>query len=675
VGLSLLLLVAVWPTRWRAAAAWTALALAGQACSLQLVWVGPNVRLQMFYGWSELLHSRRGFFLFTLLAQAVIVLWGARKLWRRGKLGWLPFLTVPQAAVFLFLAAFASTSIELGVARALAGGGGFGHLALVHLTKIVLGLTLFAVGGLNLALAAVAIPAHSWERAKLRWRQRKHGRVAWLCALWVVVVSSLLWRFALERMPHVPDEVGYLFQAKYLSAGHLYLPPPVDVQAFHVPFQMIVDHRWFSAQAAGASFLLALGFWAGIPWLVNPLLGAAAVLLGHRIVRKLFDDDLADATALLMAGSPWLLYLSASYMPHPFGLVCGLLGMLGVAHARENGSLFWAAVAGLGIGALEHARMYEAVLMALVAGVWWLAAGWKKLRISALAMTCLTGLLMTASFLAYNRALTGDPLYIPINKWTDDTYYVGANRIGFGRDVGNLGWSGLDALPGHGPVDAVMNANQNLYLINFDLFGWACGSLVFVFLLAAWGRFRGKWLMWGWALTIIAGLSLYWFSGGPDFGARYWYQLFLPVVVLTLLGAQALAARLRDPGLPAAVERVWAFIALATLLGVVNLLPWRALDKYHNYRGIRADLFALQRNYHFGHSLVLVRGPLWPDYASTVPFNPPTLLPDAPGPIFARELDAATTQRLRQYYSGRPIWILAGPSVTGRGFEVVEAPH
>jgi hypothetical protein len=628
----------------------------------------------MFYGWSTLLHSRRGLFLLVLAVQALIVLWGARRLRPAAGSGWLSVLTVPQALVFLFLMCFAATTIELGVARALVSGSDFPHLALVHASKVLLGLTLFGVGALNLALAAAAIPEEAWENIKNRWQQRKPGRVAWICAIWVVIVSSLLWRFALERMPHVPDEVGYVFQAKYLSTGHLYLPPPPDAEAFRVPFQLIQDSRWYDAPAAGWSFLFAVGFWAGVPWLVNPLLGAAGVVLGHRIVRKLYDDTVADAVTILLAASPWLLFMSASYMPHPYGLVCALLGVLGVAHARESGSLLWAAVAGLGIGGLEHSRMYEAVLMAAVIGVWWLAAGWKKLRIPALIMTCVVGLVMTGLFFAYNRALTGDPLIIPINKFTDDTYYKGANRIGFGRDVGNLGWTGLDALPGHGPIDAVMNANQNLYLVNFELFGWSCGSLLFVFLLAAWGRFRGEWLMWGWMLAIIGGLSLYWFSGGPDFGARYWYQLILPCVVLTVRGAQALAARFREKGLQLASERVWAFIALATLLGFVNTLPWRGLDKYHNYRGIRPDLWSLTRKYDFGHTLVLVEGPAWPDYAATIPFNPPSVAPDAPGPIFARDVDPATTERLRHYYADRPIWILAGPSVTGRGFEVIAGP-
>jgi hypothetical protein len=181
--------------------------------------------------------------------------------------------------------------------------------------------------------------------------------------------------------------------------------------------------------------------------------------------------------------------------------------------------------------------------------------------------------------------------------------------------------------------------------------------------------------MWCWLFTLWAGFSLYWFSGGPDFGPRYWYPMLLPVTVLTVRGASTLAERLTANGVtPAGSQRVWAFVTLASLLGLANLLPWRSVDKYHNYRGIRSDIRRLERSYHFGRSLVLIRGPEWPDYATAFSFNPATFDRNVVGPIYARELGPETTERLREYYRDRPVWILAGPTVTGKGFAVVKSP-
>ena len=140
------------------------------------------------------------------------------------------------------------------------------------------------------------------------------------------------------------------------------------------------------------------------------------------------------------------------------------LALLGVARAREGGSLGWAALSGVSFGAMLHVRPLEAVITAGVAGLWWLSGGWKKLRFVSLFVAALGGLAMAGLFLSYNKALTGSATLLPLDQFMDTTYYKGSNRLGFGRDIGNWGWTGLDALPGHGPIDVVMNTNQNLYL-------------------------------------------------------------------------------------------------------------------------------------------------------------------------------------------------------------------
>jgi hypothetical protein len=661
-------------TRWGRAVGWAALALGGQACALQLLWVGPDIRLQLFYGWSTLLRSYQGIFLLALLLQSAIVMWGARTVWPSAR-AYLPrLISWPRALLLLGVAAYAATTIQPEVAQVFVRSI-VGRETVVYATKVVLGLLILGTGALSLALAVHAIPDECWEQICTRWRQLNHTRLPWVCAAWVVAVSCLLAWFALDRMPHVPDEVVYMFEAKYFAAGHLYLPPGPAPDALFVDQQLVDGSKFYGAAPAGWPFVWSLGIWAGVPWLVNPLLGGIAILLTHSLIRRLYDQEVANAAVLLLAGSPWFLFLSASYMPHALALVCALACLLAVAHARENGSIVWATLAGFSVGLLLHTRALEAVVIAAVAGVWWLGAGWKKLRLKAGLTTCFVGLCMAGLYLAYNKALTGNALEVPINRYTDAKFYKGANRLGFGPDVGNFGWRGLDALPGHGPVDVVMNTNQDLYLVNFEMFGWACGSLLFVFLLLVWGGVRGNELMWALVFVTWAAMSLYWFSGGPDFGARYWYQMIVPLTVLTVRGAQAVARRLKSEGATLAGSlRVWAFVALATLFGLANLLPWRSLDKYHNYRGVRPDVRKLEREYHFGRSLVFVRGPAWPDYASAFPFNPPTFERNAPGAIFVRELGPDSDQRLRAYYADRPVWIIAGQSEGHGGLVVVAGP-
>jgi 4-amino-4-deoxy-L-arabinose transferase-like glycosyltransferase len=420
--------------------------------------------------------------------------------------------------------------------------------------------------------------------------------------------------------------------------------------------------------------VLSLGVRLGVPWLVNPLLGGAAILLAHALVTRVYGRRLADAVVLLMALSPWLIIMSATLMPHPTSLVLCLLVMLAISHAREDGSLLWAIVAGLACGALLHVRPLEAVVTALVAGTWWLSTGWRRLRLAAMAATVVCGTLMGALFLAYNKFVTGDPFLVPLNAFFEAQFGKGTNRLGFGPDIGNWpGWS-TDALPGHGPIDVFMNTNQNLHLVQFELFGWAAGSLTLAYLLAVSASWKRDWLMWFWALAVIAVLNLYWFSGGSDYGARYWYFAIVPFAVLVVRGGEWLAERFRSGSQQADATRVWLAVALASLLGTTNLLTWRSLDKYFHYRGGNGGIRALAASRHFGRSLVFIRGRMFPDYGLALTLNPVSLDASGTETIYARELDAASVARVRRYYADRPVWIVAGPTPAVPWFHVVAGP-
>jgi hypothetical protein len=674
-------------SRWGKAAAWIALAAGAQACAFQLLDVGPVIRAQLFAGWMRILADYRAIFLAGAGLAFIVALAGAAFEWRsrRGAFRTV-FEVIPAPAwiVVLALQFFAAMDFAAADVRAFFGGA-YLKTAELQSVKSGAGLVILITGAIALWLAAAAFPEDAWARCRDRWEKRNRRALPLAAALWVVAVSSLLCWIVFERVPHLHDEVAYTYEAKYLATGRLYLEPPPEPKAFETEFSMQDNDKWYMATTAGWPAVLALGYLIGAPWLINPLLGGIAVLLAHVLVRRLYNVDVADGTVLLLAGSPWLLYLSASLMPHPLTLVLSALGLLGVARARNEGGVIWGFIGGLAIGAMLHVRPLDAVILAVAAGIWWLSAGWNRLRLAPLAATVLAGLAMTILFLAYNRAVSGDPLYPPINKFTDTHYYPGANRIGFGKDVGNLGWTELDPLPGHDARDVVVNTNINLYLLNFELFGWPCGSLVFVFLLCAWRRIRDDGLMWGFLAALWAGLSLYWFHGGPDYGPRYWYQMILPCAVLTIRGAQMFASRWAAAAAPrgdegalsfvasnSAAGRVWAFVLMASLIGTFNLISWRSLDKYYRYRGMRPDIRSLEPQ--FGRSLVFVRGKLFPDYAAAFAFNPPSLGRDAHGPIFAQDLGPESRARLEAYYADREIWVVAGPTETGGAFRVIEGP-
>jgi 4-amino-4-deoxy-L-arabinose transferase-like glycosyltransferase len=660
-------------TRWGPAAGWSALALIGQLSSFQLLDVGPRIKLQLFHRWETLLGTPRVVFLLFLAAQAACVLWAVRRDWPTIRDRLARLFTERQLLIFLTLTAYSAITVATVFVQSF-WAGGFREQIVRHAGYLLLALCVSAIGALNLFLAVRSLPDDGVQRAAAWWNGSSRRRLPRVCALWVLAVAALLGWFVLDGMPHVPDEVAYLFQAQYMAAGRFYLPPPPHPNAFWCYFCFVDGGKWYGIFPPGWPAALALGVWAGVPWLINPLLGAVAVLLAHALVRKLYDKNVADAAVLLLAVSPWFLFMSASLMAHPLGLVCMLAGLLGVAHAREAGHWGWAVLAGLSFGFLLHVRPYEAVSLALAAGLWWLSAGWHKLRLASLLATAAAGAPFAGLALLYNKLLTGDARLTPILKFFDQTTYPGSNRLGFGPNIANFGWTGLDALPGHGPIDVLMNTNHNLYMIQFEMFGWVCGSLLFVLLLLVWRGVRRDGLMFGILGITWAAMSLYWFSGVPDFGARYWYPVIVPLAVLTVRGISAAAERLEELGRKPALERVWAFAVLATLVGLPGVMVWRSLDKYPDYRGLRADVRQLEKQHNFGRSLVFVRGERWPDYSSAFPFNPPALGSSASGPIYAWDAGPEARRRVIAAYQDRPVWLVEGPSVTRDGFRVVMGP-
>jgi hypothetical protein len=208
----------------------------------------------------------------------------------------------------------------------------------------------------------------------------------------------------------------------------------------------------------------------------------------------------------------------------------------------------------------------------------------------------------------------------------------------------------------------VINSLLNGFSVNIELHGWAMGSLW----LAALVLFRRTRLDLSFTAVIAAvtGLyALYYFHGGPDFGARYWYQALLPLAALTVRGIDAVSET-------AGSQRPLAVALLASALALLTYVPWRAADKYWHYLYMRPDPIHLSEEARLGRSLVLVRGQSHPDYASASTYNPLDLRPESaePVPVFAWDRDDATRARLLELYAGRPVWILEGPTVTGSGY-------
>jgi hypothetical protein len=527
-------------------------------------------------------------------------------------------------------------------------------------------------------LAGIAMPDESAARAvqRMGWlRERGAGMdpLVLAAALGVTLLSAVLCVVSYQRHPHIGDEVSYVYQARYLAQGMLAMPRPPVLDAFNLDLFDYTTTSWYASAPAGWPFVLAIGVLAGVPWLVNPLLGGACVLLTWMLVSGTHDRRTGRIAALLLAASPWHALVGMSFMTHSASLAFALVAAVAVARARRAGGTGWALVGGLATGMVGMIRPLEGAIVGGLLGLWVIGIGGKRLALPGILAWGAGAMVFGVLIGWYNQALTGDPRAFPIMVWADRFMGPHTNDLGFGPDRG-VGWA-LDPNPGHGPVDAIINANLNTTTINTELFGWATGSLLLVVALAvSRRRRRGDHLMLATLAAVFGAHVFYWFSGGPDFAARYWYLMIVPLVALAASGVRLLEEPAGTPvGHPGHATRVRLVLAALGAMALVNFTTWRAVDKYRHYLGMRPDMRDVARDRHFGRSLVLVRGKHYPDFASAATYNPIDLA-GADAPVYAWDAGADVRSTLLPLYRDRPVWIVEGPALTGRGFTVVEGP-
>ena len=607
-----------------------------------------------------------------LLVQGVLV---AYVTWRERAsfASWLNATLSPFARV-AFLVALVATSATVSKSMPRYGAELVfsGLIQLAALGSIVIFASRVSRGSLQRAGARLS----AWLGDDAVRPSRLFDRFAVPLACWVMIAAVVLAVWSYELHPHVPDEVIYLLQAKYFAHGMLAMPAPPVPAAFDIDIMYYEPHRWFSPAPPAWSAVLALGVLAGVPWLVNPLLGGFNLLLAHKLFSDLYPQRVARFATVLLAFSPWFVFMAMNFMTHSLTLTFALLAAVGVSAVRRSARpRLWVMFgSGLAIGAVSLIRPLEGLAVAIVLGLWSLWSPGKRWRFSPSAVLTAGAVAGGALVFPYNQRLTGSPLVYPIMRYTDTYYGKGTNDLGFGANRG-LGWPGLDPFPGHGAIDVVVNANLNTTAINVELLGWATGSLIALFFLLARGRLRRPdWALLG-AVFVVVGLhSFYWFSGGPDFGARYWYLVIIPLIVLTARGVDELAASVGDnvDGPRSNWWRPYLGALALSAIALIAFIPWRAVDKYRDYRGMRPDVRRLASSLHFGRSLVLVRGRRHPDYASAAAYNPVDLHADAP--IYAWDVSPGDRRQLLSTYADRSVWILDGPSITHAGYRVVAGP-
>jgi hypothetical protein len=529
---------------------------------------------------------------------------------------------------------------------------------------------LLALNWVSLIAVAIFLPK-SWrafgtERINRILANPSKG-LPWLAALWVFAATLFLNLVAFNRLPRT-DEVHYLFQAKTFALGHLYIPAPGDPMngALQVGTMMFIDGKWFSMFPPGWPAALAVGVALGAPFLVNPLIAALTVPIGHAFASRWASPRLAVLTTLLLMISPWYLAMGASLFSHPLTLLLVLSAWLLMLTEGSRRPFAWFA-AGCLLGWLFLTRPLEGLTVGVLTGLWAMTrvnlktvGGWTAIALYS------TGCAAVGSIIfPYNHVLTGDALLTPINLYFDSVWHPGANRLGFGSDIGSPNhWGGLDIWAGHSPLEALVEGQFNLKALNVELLGWSVGSLVLIYVHLLWGRItRADWCMLAVIGATIAAYALYWFNAAFDIGPRYWFILIWPALFLSARGLQTAAATLDRANIADGRETVAALALLLAAVTMLSFLPWRSTGRYWGARGAYDGYRQFAATRSADNALVFVKGGRQ-DYANAFALNSP----DLTGPVFLRDQGSAANAQIIARYPGRHVYVISSADLrAGRG--------
>jgi hypothetical protein len=286
----------------------------------------------------------------------------------------------------------------------------------------------------------------------------------------VFIMAGVISERVFERLPHLEDELAYLYQARIFAGGQIVIDSPQDHRAFWQPF--VIDYeptgKRFGKYPPGWPAVLALGVKAGCPWLVNAVLGALTVILVFRLGREIWGVPVGFFAALLTAFSPAALLLNGTLMAHTAALFFTTLFLWCCwRFERRSQRLPWGLVAGTAIGALFIARPLSAVAVGLPFLVWsgaLIVSGRRSAsaerptsRLRAGCVLIIAAAVVASALPLFYAAATGSP--------TTDLYRLvwSYDRLGFGDGHGRTG---------HTILNGLRHARFDLSLASADLYGW-----------------------------------------------------------------------------------------------------------------------------------------------------------------------------------------------------------
>lgn len=505
--------------------------------------------------------------------------------------------------------------------------------------------------------------------------------LALLLAIAGLLASALVTQRTFEAIPHIEDEIAYVWQANAMVEGHLTIPSPPHDRSFMVPFVVDYKEERFGKYPPGWPAMLSIAIQSGTRSWINPLLAGLAVWLTYLLGKRIFSEFVGLLAAGLTVTSPFFLMNSGSLLSHPFGLVLSSLFALGwletfwdkdAAKTVENPShvrkeCWYTILSALALGVLILTRPMTALAVSVpfsIHGLYLLIGSNARTRLR-LFVFGLTALLFVGLYFLWQYSLTGNALLNPYTLWWP------YDKVGFG--------------PGHGrgPLGhtlnlAWINTRHSLDIGSYDLFGW--GSYSWIFLpFGLWAARRNpKGLLIGSVVVSLVLTYMTYWIGATLFGPRYYYEGFFSLTLVSAAGIAWLAGwpeKLGDTFVRYTGWRKLRPLLVVFILGIlvgINLmlyLPVRLGGMYALYNIELADQkpFLTPSAQSLAPALVVVHSARWMEYGALLDLEDPELTTPF---IFAWSISSFADTMLisdfpdrmvYHYYPGQPFQLYKEP--------------
>jgi len=366
------------------------------------------------------------------------------------------------------------------------------------------------------------------------------GKIALLLSVVMVLVSYWISANIFESIPHIEDEIAYVWQARVISEGNLVIASPPCPKCFLVPFVVDYNGIRFGKYPPGWPAVLAIGIQLGMKAWVNPILAGFSLWLLFLLVKKVVNENAALIACGLMLTSPFVLMNSGNLLSHIWSLwltlvfIHGWLDLFSSTSDPRVPRWLKIIVSSFALGLLALTRPLTMLAIAfpfIIHGIIILIKKDRRQKVDAI-FVALIAILLSSMLFVWQSSVTGDPLLNPYQLWWP------YDRLGFGPEVG--------LQPGgYSLIYARMNAKFSLGVGLADLFGWFRLSWLFLPTgLFAIARNRKAWLITSIFPGIILVYTFYWI-GSWLFGPRYYFEGIIALFLLSAAGIQFTAGKFK----------------------------------------------------------------------------------------------------------------------------------